>query len=407
VMMRSPATGARVVHVPPNLDAGGLRAGDRIITFDDVPVASAALAIAALRERKPGSRVAVRWVRDEVEQTGTATIVEHPREQSDGLRIRYDHIDVDGARRRVVLASAERESVDGAPARTPAALIIGGLGCYPADSPFNRNEAQRGLAHALARAGIAALRVEKTGAGDSEGPPCADASMKVEIDGLVAGLRWLKAQPGIDPQRIAIVGLSMGGIVGPRVAAIETVSAMAFFEIVGGTSWFEYELENRRRQLGLRGMSEPEIHAAVLDRAWCMSEVMLSARPRESAIAERAACERELRYPLGDGYMREVFVQNIPQLFLALGPMPTLIVYGSADFVTSRAQGEGLAAMIERAHPGTATFQMIEGMDHWLSRAASTADSFDRAVNRGIFADKLHPEAPALLVRWLQTTFTP
>ena len=46
----------------------------------------------------------------------------------------------------------------------------------------------------LAKNNFVTMRVEKTGEGDSEGPPCSDlkATATVEADGYVAGLRALR-----------------------------------------------------------------------------------------------------------------------------------------------------------------------------------------------------------------------
>jgi pimeloyl-ACP methyl ester carboxylesterase len=372
-----------------------LQAGDRIVSFSGRSVNSPAEAAAVLREADPRRPIAIEARRGEATIATAAPIVPHPREVGDGFAIDYQTLAMPEGRRRLVITRPSRREP------LPAVLIIGGLGCYPADNPFNPNEAQRALAHALSTEGYVTLRVEKTGAGDSEGPACATAPMSTEVAGLVAGLRWLKAQSFVDAQRVTLLGISMGGIVGPLVAQQERVAGLAFFEIVGGTSWFEYELENRRRQLGLRGQSAAQIDAAVRDRAWCLNEVMTDRRPRADVIGARPACERELRFPVGDAYMQDVFTQNIPELFVSLNGTPTLIVYGGADFITSRAQGEGLAAAVNAAHPGTARFVEIPEMDHWLSRARDQRASFDRAVNQGRFIDVFNPEAARVLIEWL------
>ncbi|MGL4574963.1 MAG: alpha/beta hydrolase family protein, partial [Burkholderiaceae bacterium] len=300
-----------------------------------------------------------------------------------------------GQRRLVWVAPSESRQVARA-----AALIIGGLGCYPADQPFNSNEAQRALAHGLARAGWITLRVEKSGAGDSEGPPCTAEPMATEIEGLVAGLRWLKSQPAVDAARVVIVGLSMGGIVAPQVAAKESVAGIAAFEIVGGTTWFEYELDNRRRQLLLRGQDAASVADAVRLRAECMARLFLARQARADVLAAQPACERELRYPVGDAYMTDVFTMNPVRDWLAT-KMPVLLVVGGADFITSLDQHTRLRDALNAHTPGRAHVERIEDMDHWLSRAANQAESFDRAVNRGQPIGLFHDTAAQVLLRWL------
>lgn len=393
--------GVRIASVPAGLRWQGppLHEGDVLTSIGGKPVASPAEVTPLLQALGMGATASLEARRDGTRLGTAARVVPAPIEQPGDFRIDYLTVSVAEGRRRAVLTRPTK----GGP--HPAVLIIGGLGCYPVDQPFNPNEAQRALAHALTRAGHATLRVETSGAGDSEGAPCAGTGMDTEVAGLVAGLRQLKQRPDIDANRVVILGISMGGIVGPRVAAEEKVAGLLMYEIVGGTSWFEYELENRRRQLALRGEQAPAIHQAVMTRAWCLMQVMVDGQARERVIAARPACERELRYPVGDRYMRDVFAANIPRLYTTLGPIPVRLVYGSADFITSRAQHEGLADAINAAHPGSASFAEIDGMDHWLSRAADPRASFDRAVSQGRFIDQFHDGAAQLAIDWLRQLF--
>jgi hypothetical protein len=50
------------------------------------------------------------------------------------------------------------------------------------------------------------MRVEKTGEGDSEDPACTDpkATVELEAQGYVAGLRALKSYGFVDPTRVFI-----------------------------------------------------------------------------------------------------------------------------------------------------------------------------------------------------------
>jgi len=75
-------------------------------------------------------------------------------------------------------------------------------------------------ARQLAAKGIAALRFDFRGSGDSEG----DFS-QMRVPGLVADARaalaFARELPGVDPARMGIVGFSMGGMIGASVLAVE------------------------------------------------------------------------------------------------------------------------------------------------------------------------------------------
>lgn len=107
------------------------------------------------------------------------------------------------------------------PARVPALVTITGSGgqdrdeeipLVPGYRPF------RQLADTLGRAGIAVLRMDDRGVGGSGGlgtdPTTADLAQDI-----VAGLEWLRQRPEIDPERIALIGHSEGGMIAPMLAA--------------------------------------------------------------------------------------------------------------------------------------------------------------------------------------------
>ena len=72
-------------------------------------------------------------------------------------------------------------------------------------------------ARLLAAEGIASLRIDFRGSGDSPGSFAATTFEGQTADALAA-LDWLAAQPGIDPSRVAVLGWSQGGLVATAVA---------------------------------------------------------------------------------------------------------------------------------------------------------------------------------------------
>ena len=146
--------------------------------------------------------------------------------------------------------------------RLPAVLLIGGIGTYSVDYSFDPDhdvaEPYRRLLTALTRRGFVTLRVEKSGVGDSEGPPAKDVDLESELAGYVAGLQLLKQRSDVDPERIFILGHSIGSVEAPMAAAREPVRGIVVMQGVG-TTWFEYELRNKRRQLELEGIAPAEV----------------------------------------------------------------------------------------------------------------------------------------------------
>lgn len=100
----------------------------------------------------------------------------------------------------------------------PAVVLISGSG------PQNRDEALFGhkpfhvLADALTRRGIAVLRFDDRGTGQSTGD-FGSATTKDFASDVRAGVVWLQQQPMIDAHRIGLIGHSEGGVIAPMIAS--------------------------------------------------------------------------------------------------------------------------------------------------------------------------------------------
>lgn len=92
----------------------------------------------------------------------------------------------------------------------PTVVIVTGAG------PSTRNAAGT-LTAALNAAGIAVVRYDKRGCGDSTGDLAA-ASVPELIDDARAIVKYVKTRADVDIRRIALIGLSQGAVISPAVA---------------------------------------------------------------------------------------------------------------------------------------------------------------------------------------------
>jgi hypothetical protein len=76
------------------------------------------------------------------------------------------------------------------------------------------------LSRRLAEEGIASLRLDARGSGESEGE-FEDMTPLEEVSDLRAALRRLRKTPRVDPRRLALLGMSMGGMVAALASAHE------------------------------------------------------------------------------------------------------------------------------------------------------------------------------------------
>src|SRR5690242_21961025 len=70
---------------------------------------------------------------------------------------------------------------------------------------------------ALARSGIASLRFDFFGSGESEGE-FREATLETEITDAEDAVRFFRHQDGVDRERIGLLGLSLGGAVAALTA---------------------------------------------------------------------------------------------------------------------------------------------------------------------------------------------
>jgi hypothetical protein len=112
----------------------------------------------------------------------------------------------------------------------PAVVIVHG------SAPFKRGFYSQ-WADSLVNRGIAVLVSDKRGVGGSGGENetrnnAARANLELLAGDIVAGVRFLRTRPAIDPRAIGLLGISQGGWVGPLAATQD--STIAFLVLLSG-----------------------------------------------------------------------------------------------------------------------------------------------------------------------------
>lgn len=105
--------------------------------------------------------------------------------------------------------------------RVPAVVLVHGSGAGDRDAGIGPIKPFKDIALGLASRGIAVLRYDKRGRvhanllRDLPGFTVKDES----IDDAIAAVDLLRRTPGVDPDRIVVIGHSLGGMLVPRIAA--------------------------------------------------------------------------------------------------------------------------------------------------------------------------------------------
>lgn len=108
-------------------------------------------------------------------------------------------------------------TVPGGSGPHPAVVLLSGSGPQDRDHQVSGHSTFLVLADHLTRQGIAVLRCDDRGVGQSTGTFATALQGDFAADALAAAA-WLRARPEIDPQRVGLIGLSEGGMIAPRVA---------------------------------------------------------------------------------------------------------------------------------------------------------------------------------------------
>jgi dipeptidyl aminopeptidase/acylaminoacyl peptidase len=116
----------------------------------------------------------------------------------------------------------------------PAILICHGLG----GTKTGHRRLYVKLAEQLAIAGIAALRIDFRGSGDSEGS-FRDMTIDSEVSDALKALKYLEDDDEIDSKRLGIFGRSFGGVVGVLTASkyLNIKSFVLWAPVFNGDQW--------------------------------------------------------------------------------------------------------------------------------------------------------------------------
>ena len=249
-----------------------------------------------------------------------------------------------------------------------AALIVPGSG--PTDRngnfPGGPNNSLKLLARDLAEKGIASLRFDKRGAGESVGAAPSEDKLRAEtfVEDAVDWIAFLEKRPRI--RRIVVIGHSEGGLVGTLAAQKHPVSGIVLLAAAGRPA----------PALIREQLAGNDLPPETAKRA----EEILSSLERGKTVGDVPHQLAALYRPSVQPYLISWFKYD-PARELAKLDIPVLVVQGTRDLQARPADGDLLA----RSGRNT-TLVTIEDMNHVLKTAPDS-----RAGNMALYAD---PQAP-------------
>jgi pimeloyl-ACP methyl ester carboxylesterase len=381
-------------------EVAGIQPGDVLLAIDGAKVKTPADAVTRIGRAKEGDVLALDLVRDAEKLTKKVTLKGRPKESSENFETIYGTLTSKAGRLRTIVTRPK------SPGKYPALLLIPGLGCYSVEGLAARPTEFQLIAGEFAAGGYVTLRVEKPGCGDSEGGPCEDVDFETELDGYRQGLVMLKSLESVDPSKVLLFGHSLGGLWAPIVASENAVKGVAVYGTVL-KPWYEYELENRRRQLLLEGAPYAEIDREMRAFAAFLSHVYTDKVPPKKVVEEHPELKEMQSTFSPDGvhmYGRSIrFMQQVAALpiseYWSKVDAHVLALWGKAEYVSTEADHRMLADLINRRHAGHGKFLALDGMDHGFHRAVSAEQRY-KEVRSGSSAAEFHPLIVETLLEW-------
>jgi hypothetical protein len=208
-------------------EAAGIEAGDLLLSLDRNPAFDLIEVRRILRGLRAGDPLLIEVQRGERRFGVETRVSEYPVESHAGASTSLSEVEYEGRRLRTIAVLP-----DTAPPH-PLVYYLPGAHWASEEHPLDLEHPLPALVGALASAGIATLRVERSGVGDSEGPPCTRLDFASELGGYRAGLEWALEQSWVARERVFLFGHSLGAMVAPllaqaaRVAGILTYGASA------------------------------------------------------------------------------------------------------------------------------------------------------------------------------------
>jgi len=270
--------------------------------------------------------------------------------------------------------------------RVPVVLIIAGSGPTDRDgnSPLlpGANNSLKLLAEALAARGIASVRYDKRGIGETGKamllaaqktkivPREEDLSFETYIDDAIRWAKQLRADRRFS--RLIVLGHSEGSLIG--MVAAQRTGADAFVSIAGaGRPIQQIILEQVERQFSPDLLKKTDEILEQLAAGKTVAEV-----PSELNILLRPSIQ-----PFMISWLRYEPAKEITKL-----RVPILIVQGSTDLQARLADAKGLAD-----GNGTAKLFLIDGMNHVLKTVPT-----DPAKQVASYSDPALPVTPTLIM---------
>ncbi|MBY0489277.1 MAG: lysophospholipase [Gemmatimonadaceae bacterium] len=244
-------------------------------------------------------------------------------------------------------------------AKAPVMITISGSGPQERDerlgSVLPGYAIFREIADTLGRRGIAVLRYDDRGVGESGGADSrAKATSADFADDAQSVIAYLRTRPDIDATRIIVSGHSEGGLIGPLVAVREP--AVRGLVMLAGPAYdgrrvLQYQIGNQFKALAAAKSTADSGLANAMARGDDLSTYI---RTRTDKMIDSMRVEPWMQY----------FVDTDPKATLRQVTQPVLVLQGGTDMQVTPEQADTVVAVLRAAGNRRVTSKVFPATNH-------------------------------------------
>lgn len=303
----------------------------------------------------------------------------------------------------------------------PVVILITGSGQQDRNETLFGHQPFWVIADHLSRHGIAVLRVDDRGIGETTGDVRNATSADFAND-VLAGVEYLKSRPEIDPKQIGLIGHSEGGVIAP-LAAVKSPDIAFIVSMAGlgvkGSELYKKQAENSYISMGftaeeidiMKGLGDlliqlskdypdPDDLRAAFEPAFLDWR---SKQPEELMVKARLLGEGSdevIRQMAGRTFMpwMRYFLAYDPATTVAKLNIPVLAINGEKDVQVDAAQNlAGFEKHLKLAGNTDYKIVSLPNLNH-LFQTAETGSVAEYAE----IEETIAPEALEIMTKWIK-----
>ncbi len=379
--------GMLVQYVVPNGNAAsaGILNNDIIISINDVLLNDFSVFTNPKVKLVEGDDAIYKILRQGKEMQFSIKLNGNPKEQADNLEFEYGSYPFDDGLIRTII-SQNKES-----GKKPAILFVPGFTCFSQDN-MSVHHPYRKLVYTLAEKGFIVMRAEKLGLGDSTNKQlCTEIDFDTEVASYRKALETLYAHPQVDKDNVFVFGHSLGGMEAPFIAKDYNVKGIIAMGITL-KHWREYLMEMLRNQTPRLGVDYLQSEKDLKLYETLLYELLVNGKTPTDMISINPEYERILQRDFGI-ITNDLFLGRNIRFSQSLNAKNTIEAWIKTDAKILSAWGETdiqvindfshreLVEIVNKYHPGNATFLELKDTDHNFLRIETLEESY--RINRG------------------------